>query len=575
VQAKTISGNERTGLPQGDDQILFQDDFSDPNSGWYVGDGIGYDNGEYVITLTEDATYLFGGIALTSPDISIEVDATLVQEEAERQVGIYCRLQENGDRYEFYLSNAGSVILGKVVDEVYSPLTNWIDIPAVYQSGINHLQTVCVGSSLQFYVNEQLVAAVEDESFAQGFVALAAGAYDVFPYSAHFDNVMITSADAAAYPTPAPITSNVLLPYEDDFSDPNSGWDVLSADYGSTGYGNGDYVMTVTGTSGNMYAPLYTNGTDYTVAVDVTQAAGSTPDFTYGLACRLQADYSTGYYLLISEQSEAVIFKFDGELTLLTDWTPLSAPLTGTVHLQAICQGSTLQLYINNELVLEATDSTYAAGDISLFVSTFTAESAEVHFDNFAASLPEGATTALFADDFSDPTSGWEVGSYEGGSVGYAEGAYAVSSTSQGNFMWGIANQNFSDVDLEVDATQISAPVNNNNGYGVYCRLQPNSSEGYLLRISGDGYAAIHISANGTVTPLVDWTATPAVIQGSATNHIRAVCSGSTLQLYANGQLVAEATDSTFASGDISFTATSFEVDPTEIHFDNLVVTAP
>ncbi len=187
---------------------------------------------------------------------------------------------------------------------------------------------------------------------------------------------------------------------------------------------------------------------------------------------------------------------------------------------------------------------------------------------------PPSAGQVLFQDNFDDPNSGWEVGNYDTGSVGYAQGTYSVVSYGDSNMMWGLAYRNFTDVVIEVDATQVSAPSNNNNAYGVMCRVQEDD-DGYVLRISGDGYYAIHRTADGHFEPLVDWTSSSVIRQGNATNHIRVVCDGSYLALYANGELLAEAQDTTYAQGDIALTATSFEADSSEVHFDNLVVTAP
>ncbi len=75
--------------------------------------------------------------------------------------------------------------------------------------------------------------------------------------------------------------------------------------------------------------------------------------------------------------------------------------------------------------------------------------------------------------------------------------------------------------------------------------------------------------------PLVDWTSSDLINQGDATNHLRAACDGSDLVLFVNGELLGEASDSTFSEGDIALTASSYEEgESTEVHFDNLVVRA-
>ena len=197
---------------------------------------------------------------------------------------------------------------------------------------------------------------------------------------------------------------------------------------------------------------------------------------------------------------------------------------------------------------------------------------------NGGTSVPtEPPQDVLFQDDFSDTASGWEVGQYDDGDVGYGDGYYFVTSTRRGGAMWGVANRSFTDTIIDVDATQVRAPANNNNAYGVKCRVQPGGTggDGYALMISGVGYYSIQIIREGDYEALVDWTTSSAIRQGNATNHIRAVCAGDRLALYVNEQLLAEVNDSTYTSGDISFMAATLEDEVTEVHFDNLVVTRP
>jgi hypothetical protein len=64
-------------------------------------------------------------------------------------------------------------------------------------------------------------------------------------------------------------------------------------------------------------------------------------------------------------------------------------------------------------------------------------------------------------------------------------------------------------------------------------------------------------------------------VQGNATNRLRADCDGPDFALFANGELLVEASDSAFSEGDVALAGTSFEAEPTEIHFDNLAVREP
>lgn len=201
--------------------------------------------------------------------------------------------------------------------------------------------------------------------------------------------------------------------------------------------------------------------------------------------------------------------------------------------------------------------------------------------DSSAASTPVSATSVVAApsalpyrETWSNPGTGWEIGTYDTGILRYGQRHYSVTSLKKDQLMWGLAYKSFSDIAVDVDATQFSASDDNNNAYGVMCRVQPND-EGYLLRVSGDGQVAITRILNDQFEDLVAWAASDAVRQGDATNHLLAVCDGSQLSLTVNGQLVAQIEDTAFTSGDIALTATTYTDTPTEIHYENLIVTPP
>jgi len=180
----------------------------------------------------------------------------------------------------------------------------------------------------------------------------------------------------------------------------------------------------------------------------------------------------------------------------------------------------------------------------------------------------------LLEDDFSDPASGWEVGDYEGGTVGYLSNIYQVESFGDGNVMWGVAGEVFDDVVIEVTATQFSAPDNDNNDYGVACRIQDEGA-GYYLLISGDGFYSIMKAVGEERDPLVDWTESDVINRGNASNDMRGTCVGSSLTLEVNGEQLASATDSEFLSGDVALTATSYEDVSTQVYFDDVRVRRP
>ncbi len=185
------------------------------------------------------------------------------------------------------------------------------------------------------------------------------------------------------------------------------------------------------------------------------------------------------------------------------------------------------------------------------------------------------AGETLFTDSFADETSGWEIGDYSGGRVGYWNGVYYVTSLGDGQTMWGVANRGFDDVAIKVRSQQVTAPSNDNNDYGVICRADADGA-GYFFLISGDGFFAIlRGDSSEEFDQLIDWTASSAINQGNSANEIQVTCEGNNLSLRVNGKLLASVKDSRHRSGDIALTATSYESTSTEIHFDDIEVTRP
>ena len=177
----------------------------------------------------------------------------------------------------------------------------------------------------------------------------------------------------------------------------------------------------------------------------------------------------------------------------------------------------------------------------------------------------------LFEEDFENPWTGWEIGEYQGGSLNTENGAYVVTSGGELKWMWGVAGLFFTDAAIEVDATQVQAGPADDNDYGIGCRIQPGG-DGYHLLVSGDGFYGIYLRKDASFVPLIEFQKSDVVRRGNATNHIRAVCDGSTFSLWVNDRLLATADDTTYSGGDIALMTTSYEDAPSEIWFDNLVV---
>jgi hypothetical protein len=192
-----------------------------------------------------------------------------------------------------------------------------------------------------------------------------------------------------------------------------------------------------------------------------------------------------------------------------------------------------------------------------------------------ACQLPGGSSSpkVLFSDDFSNENSGWPTINESAGSANYKDGGYELTIPSPDSGYWASPElEDQTNVTIEVDAAVTGSA--RDSDFGVLCRGL-DADNHYLLLISADGYAMIGKFKNGEFVTLSseDWVPSSAVKQGSQLNHIRADCVDNTFALYANGELIATATDDDFSTGMVGVTIGSYQDPNGAVMFDNFVVT--
>jgi hypothetical protein len=180
----------------------------------------------------------------------------------------------------------------------------------------------------------------------------------------------------------------------------------------------------------------------------------------------------------------------------------------------------------------------------------------------------------LFQDDFSNPDSGWNRANTSRGETDYADGAYRILVNEPNVDIWSKAGREFTDVRIEVDAFKVGG--DRDNRFGVICRAV-DATNFYTFIISSDGYYGIG-KIKGEQYQLIGMDSlqpSEAIHLGSAFNHIRADCVGSTLTMYVNGKKLAEVQDSEFASGDVGLIAGTYQEPGTDVRFNNFIVYQP
>jgi hypothetical protein len=138
-----------------------------------------------------------------------------------------------------------------------------------------------------------------------------------------------------------------------------------------------------------------------------------------------------------------------------------------------------------------------------------------------------------------------------------------------------LAEPTFSDFVLELDARLLSGPEE--SSYGILFR-QDEDGRFYRFQITGTGlYILERRNGDGSWTRLTDgWTESEAIYQGAnIVNRLRVEAVGPRLAIYANGELLHEASDNAYSAGTIALDAGTFGRSGVQVAFDNLVVRQP
>lgn len=182
-----------------DSQLLFEDDFSDSNSGWDVNifdnGSTDYERGGYRIFVNAENWSAWANPSRNFTDVSISVQASKIGGDDDNEFGIICR-HANVDN--FYLATISS-------DGFYGFLTRkdgealtLLNMENMQQSNVinqgsalNIIRLDCIGQTLSLYVNGQLVGETTDDSISDGDVGLYAGTFSVPGTDILFDNFVV------------------------------------------------------------------------------------------------------------------------------------------------------------------------------------------------------------------------------------------------------------------------------------------------------------------------------------------------------------------------------------------------
>ena len=191
IQADTTMGEtyQSTG------KVIFEDDFSDPNSGWSTFESENgltrYENGELVIHVLSTDYLVWSDVEYAYDNVSMEVDARVLNPVGDSDFGFICGEKDNDHFIVLEISEDGYYTIWKQNGEEYVSLVDWTYADTIAAGGPFKLSATCGTQGLVLAVNGLLLAEIQDATFVPGLVGLVGGTFGNTGFKVAFDNFQL------------------------------------------------------------------------------------------------------------------------------------------------------------------------------------------------------------------------------------------------------------------------------------------------------------------------------------------------------------------------------------------------
>jgi hypothetical protein len=178
----------------------FSDEFRRDSGVWadpgYDGVTFSYQRSTYHVAI--DTPNIIPGSTgdITVGDFLLEVEAAQIAG-PNGQYGVFFRQVDENNFYLFAVTPFQTYSLWKLVDDEWTALIDWTQAEAILaeEGDVNRIGVLAEGAQITLLINDAAVAQVEDDTFAEGNVALAAGTFEEGGVEVEFDNLDIWTVE--------------------------------------------------------------------------------------------------------------------------------------------------------------------------------------------------------------------------------------------------------------------------------------------------------------------------------------------------------------------------------------------
>ncbi len=373
--------------------VLYQDDFTNPGSGWPSLDFDSYYNGYhepeyYHVEVHTPNDYELvpvpglEGLADFTAEIKVFVDPNNTAAQGDFRYGLAFR--RSGKQYYAFTisprSQQWTVI--KSSPDGLEQLQAGSDSSLQGLETENTLRVDAKGTSFFFHINDRVVAQVDDSAYASGELGFFVQTFDSPKVHVHYDALTVRDLEL-----PQPQDKQAVL-YQDDFTNPDSGWQTLDFDTYFIGYHEPKYYHLEVHAPNDyelVPAPTGRDFTDFTVEATAFVEPNNTAtqgDFRYGLVFRRAGKQYYAFTISPRSQKWAVLKSSPEGLVTLEEGDSaaiLKPEEEGALRVDA--RGASFFFHINGQDVAQVNDSDYASGEIGFFLQTFDIPKVHIHYD--------------------------------------------------------------------------------------------------------------------------------------------------------------------------------------------------
>ena len=396
---ETTATAETTAQPQpaADPNVLYQDEFKNPQTGWpsetFDNYFIGYHEPEYyhvAITSPNYKTTVFVPNRPAYSDATVEMTGfTFAGKTAETgnfRFGLV--LRRAGDQfYAFTISQRTKdwAILKSTSDGI-TVLQEGNDTGIHEFDTADDLQVDAQGPNFTFRINGKVVAQVSDSDYTTGEVGFYTQTLDAASLHIHYDSLSIRKVESGG--ATASVSPQSAILYEDLFKNPNTNWPGKTFDNYFIGYHEPEYyhiAITSPNYKTTVFIPEKPIFTDTTIEVSAFTFAGKTAetgDFRFGLVFRRMGDDYYAFAISQRTKSWAVLKSTPSQFVTLKEGTSDAINDFDIADLLRVdIKGSSFLFHINNQFVTQVDDADYPSGEVGFFVQTLDAPNLHIHYD--------------------------------------------------------------------------------------------------------------------------------------------------------------------------------------------------